>query len=155
MKGGRLLITAVFDGSPARLAGLKAGDQIVSVDGRPTAGLSLAANTAHIKGAAGTKVTLVVAPAAGGQRRTVDLTRKQIDEPLTAQRMLHAGSVPVGYVSAEQVRRGAGTQVHAALRDSDRQGRQVDHLRPAQRWRRLSPRGGRSGERLHRRAGWW
>ena len=117
MKGDRLLITSVFDGSPAQMAGLGVGDRIVSVDGRPTAGLSLVANTAHIKGAAGTKVTLVVAPAAGGPQRTLTLTRKELAMPLTVHRMLHAGSVPVGYVALDQFSDGAGAQVHAALRD--------------------------------------
>jgi carboxyl-terminal processing protease len=117
MKGDRLLITSVFDGSPAKMAGLAAGDRIVSVDGRSTAGLSLVANIAHIKGATGTKVTLVVAPAGGGLQRTLTLTRKEIAMPLTVHRMLHAGSVPVGYVALGQFSEGAGAQVHTALRD--------------------------------------
>jgi carboxyl-terminal processing protease len=117
LKGTNLLIKSVFDGSPVQTAGLGAGDHILSVDGRPTAGLSLVANIAHIKGTAGTKVTLVVQPAAGGAERTVTLTRKEIAIPLTIHRMLRAGSVRVGYVALSQFSDGAGAQVHAALGD--------------------------------------
>jgi carboxyl-terminal processing protease len=117
MKGTRLLVKSVFSGSPAQTAGRTAGDQIISVNGRPTAGLSLVANIAHIKGAAGTKVTLVVQPAHGVAQRTLTLTRKEIALPLTVHRMLHAGSVPVGYVALSQFADGAGAQVQAAIKD--------------------------------------
>jgi carboxyl-terminal processing protease len=122
MKGAKLLVKSVFTGSPAQLAGLGAGDHVISVDGRPTAGLSLVANIAHIKGAAGTKVTLVVQPAQGIARRTLTLTRKEIAMPLTVHRMLHAGSVPVGYVALSQFADGAGAQVQAAVSDLTAKG---------------------------------
>jgi carboxyl-terminal processing protease len=122
MKGTKLLVKSVFTGSPAQTAGLAAGDHVISVDGRPTAGLSLVANIAHIKGAAGTKVTLVVQPAGGAAQRTLTLTRKEIAMPLTVHRMLHAGSVPVGYVALSQFATGAGAQVQAAVSDLTAKG---------------------------------
>ena len=66
MKGDRLLVTSVFDGSPARRRAWRPATRSSAWTAEPTAGLSLVANIGHIKGAAGTKVTLVVAPAAGG-----------------------------------------------------------------------------------------
>jgi carboxyl-terminal processing protease len=114
-KGEKLIITAVFDGSPAKRAGLGAGDQILSIDGKATAGLALEVNIAHIKGPVGSKVTLVVAPASGGARRTVVLTRKEIAVPLTQRKMLRAGARRVGYIKLSQFADGAGAQVHQAL----------------------------------------
>jgi carboxyl-terminal processing protease len=122
MQGTKMLVKSVFAGSPAQTAGLTAGDQIISVNGRPTSGLSLVANIAHIKGRAGTKVTLVVQPARGGALRTLTLTRKEIAVPLTVHRMLHAGPVPVGYVALSQFADGVGAQVQAAVSDLTAKG---------------------------------
>ena len=53
-----LLIARVFDSSPAKRAGLQAGEVIVAVNGRKLAGLSADAATALIKGPPGTDVVL-------------------------------------------------------------------------------------------------
>jgi carboxyl-terminal processing protease len=53
-----LLIARVFDSSPAQRAGLKAGEEIVTVNGRKLEGLSADAATGLIKGRPGTDVTL-------------------------------------------------------------------------------------------------
>ena len=112
----------MFSGSPAQAGGLKAGDQIISVNGTPTVGLSVEVNVANIKGPAGTNVKLVVRPAAGGADRTLTLTRKNLDVPLTLHRMLHAGKFTVGYVELAEFADGAGKQVHNALQDVIRKG---------------------------------
>jgi carboxyl-terminal processing protease len=55
-----LLIARVFDSSPAKRAGLQAGETIVAVNGRSLVGLSADAATALIKGPPGTEVALGV-----------------------------------------------------------------------------------------------
>ena len=63
--------------------------------------------------------------------------------------MLHAGSVPVGYVALSQFADGAGAQVHAALRDVIAKGAKWIVFDLRNDGGGLSPRGGRRGERLH------
>ena len=64
-----LAIARVFDASPAKRAGLQAGEVIVAVNGRKLAGLSADASTSLIKGPPGTEVALGILqpaiPAAG------------------------------------------------------------------------------------------
>ena len=114
-KKDKLFIAAVFDRSPAKKAGLRAGDEIISVDGEVTEGLSLEASIAKIKGPAGTKVTLRIRTV-GGQPRTLTITRQEISIPLTDSKLLTAGAEKVGYVELSQFADGAGRQVGAALR---------------------------------------
>ena len=61
-----LQVINVFDGSPAKKAGIKKGEFIVAVNGRSIAGVSSDVATARIKGPAGTQVRLeVVEPRRG------------------------------------------------------------------------------------------
>ncbi|MFO1312690.1 MAG: aspartyl protease family protein [Burkholderiales bacterium] len=60
----------VVEGSPAAAAGLRAGDVIVAVDGRPWAGVRLSALRSDLAGAPGRKVRLRMA---GGSERVVVL----------------------------------------------------------------------------------
>ena len=55
---GRLTIAAPFPGTPAAEAGVRAGDQIVRVDGQSVEGQDAAAVTARIKGPAGEPISL-------------------------------------------------------------------------------------------------
>ena len=56
----------MFDGSPAKEAGLKPGDIIVTVDGEPTKDMAIDTSIARIKGDEGTHVLLGVEPKGGG-----------------------------------------------------------------------------------------
>jgi carboxyl-terminal processing protease len=76
---GYPLITGTVPGSPAALAGLKAGDQIVKVGERDTKGITPDQATALIQGPEGTKVTLTVMR--GSQELTFTITRTQIQVP--------------------------------------------------------------------------
>src|SRR5919202_3466669 len=55
-----LRVTRVYDGSPAKRAGLEPGDLIVGVDGRNLRGLPEETAVARVKGPAGTRVRLRV-----------------------------------------------------------------------------------------------
>jgi carboxyl-terminal processing protease len=93
-----LVITTVFAGSPADKAGLKVGDIIVTVDGKPTSDEDVAASIARIKGQDGTHVTLGIAPKAGGPVKTLDIVRRRVEVPETRTKMERAGGQKVGYV---------------------------------------------------------
>src|SRR3954470_21650847 len=55
-----LLVRMVFDGSPAKQAGITPGDLIVAVNGKTTLGKPADVSTGLIRGPAGTSVTLAV-----------------------------------------------------------------------------------------------
>lgn len=79
-KGLRIL--EVYDGSPAKSAGLKHGDVIVAAGGKTLKGRSQAESVALVKGPDGTPVTLRVAR--DGDARTVELVRREITVPSVA-----------------------------------------------------------------------
>jgi carboxyl-terminal processing protease len=72
-------ITGTVAGSPAALAGLKAGDQIQKVGDKDIKGITPDQATALIQGPEGTKVTLTVLR--GGDTLTITITRAQIQVP--------------------------------------------------------------------------
>ena len=73
------LITGTVPGSPAALAGLKAGDQIVKVGDKDAKGITPDQATSLIQGPEGTKVTLTIMR--GADTLTFTVTRAQIQVP--------------------------------------------------------------------------
>jgi carboxyl-terminal processing protease len=123
-KDGKLLVTRVFDGSPALQAGIKVGDMIVTVDGQPTKAVSLDIDIGRIKGKEGTQVKLQVRPAASGQVRDLTITRRQIAIPETSTHMYTAGGEKVGYVQLFEFASGVGSTVHKETAQLQSQGAQ-------------------------------
>lgn len=60
IKDDQLQIIAPLPGTPAEKAGLRPGDHILGIDGKPTDDLTVAAAVRLIRGERGTKVTLVL-----------------------------------------------------------------------------------------------
>jgi carboxyl-terminal processing protease len=118
-KSRGLLVTRVFDSTPAARAGLKVGDVIVGVGSRKLAGVSADAATALIKGQPGTDVSLKVqAPSHGsrqGSVRTVKITRATISEPVVASlaRVVHGHKL--GVVALATFSPGAHGEVREAV----------------------------------------
>jgi carboxyl-terminal processing protease len=69
------VIVAPIDGSPAQLAGVRAGDVIMEVDGHPLTGLSSAQVAGKIAGEAGQTVELTVLNPRDGRRREIKIMR--------------------------------------------------------------------------------
>jgi len=67
--GKDLIINSVIVGEPADMAGLKSKDKVVSIEGKPTAGMTVDDAAALISGAEATKVKLAV-------QRSIELERK-------------------------------------------------------------------------------
>jgi carboxyl-terminal processing protease len=59
-RDGGIVVVAPLAGSPGERAGLKAGDRIVEIDGKPTRDLSAVEATRRLKGPAGTAVRLSI-----------------------------------------------------------------------------------------------
>lgn len=70
---GKIHVVGVIEGGPAEKAGLRINDVIVSVDGEPTSGEELESVVARLRGAPGTKVSLVIERA--GTPQTLEVSR--------------------------------------------------------------------------------
>ena len=75
---GQLAVVSPLEDTPAHRAQIKAGDRIVSVDGRSTAGISLERAVEQITGDPGTEVTLGIQSPGEDEARSVVLTRSRI-----------------------------------------------------------------------------
>lgn len=106
-----LQVNKVLRGSPAQQAGIKAGDQILQIDGQSTAGMSVETAASLIRGKENTIVNLVIRRP---QRSaiTIALTRQRIEVPVVDSALRQSGSERIGYIrlsdfsghSAEQMR---------------------------------------------------
>ncbi len=75
----RLVVEHVIKGSPAQIAGVRRGDEIVTIDGKPVTGKSLRDIAHMIRGEVGTTVTLTLEHE--GQSYGVSLTRVSYHHP--------------------------------------------------------------------------
>jgi carboxyl-terminal processing protease len=107
-----LRVLNVFDGSPAKQAGIRPQDLIVSVDGRSIAGLSSDLATGRIKGPAGTSVTLEVFTPGASDTRTVRVKREKITVPVATGKLVERDGRKLGVVHLTTFSSGA----HAAVR---------------------------------------
>ncbi len=120
-----LVITAVFEGSPAKAAGLSPGDVIAEVDGKPTDGVAIETSIARIKGVEGTSVTLTVRPKeAPHETREIKVVRRTIEIPETDSRLIDRKGIKVGYVRLFQFGGLAGRQVRQDVEDLAGKGAQ-------------------------------
>jgi carboxyl-terminal processing protease len=122
-----LLVARVFNNSPAQRAGLKAGDLIVSVNGRALAGLSAERAIALIKGPPGTTVRLGVESPHGGRpggggKREVTITRAVVSEPVVESTVKTVRGVKIGVVALATFSPGAHAEVREAVEQVRHQG---------------------------------
>lgn len=107
-----LVVVEPIEDSPAFKAGVKSGDGLVAIDGKPTKGMTVEQASELIRGEAGTKVSLKLAREGQG---TFDLTltRAQIEISSVRSMVKNEGKLRVGYIrldeftahSAEQMKR--------------------------------------------------
>jgi carboxyl-terminal processing protease len=88
-----MVVVSPLDGSPAEEAGLRAGDRILAIDGRSTAGESVNSLVFEVRGEAGTDVTLTVER--GDERLDIKITRAVIDLQEVSAELLDDG---IGYI---------------------------------------------------------
>jgi C-terminal processing protease CtpA/Prc len=96
---GHRFVTDVYDGAPAALAGVKAGDEIISADGAPFAEIG------SFKGKAGKAVALEVRHAADATPVTLTVGVERLDPMQTfmdairgSVRIIDQGNRKIGYV---------------------------------------------------------
>jgi carboxyl-terminal processing protease len=110
-----LLVVHVIPGSPAERAGVRAGDHLVGVGGRPLGGLSVDEAAHLLQGPEGSLVTLAVlrAPAPA---RAITVRREHVEVPsVEGVRMLDVAA-GVGYLKLTSFQKTTATDVEQALR---------------------------------------
>jgi carboxyl-terminal processing protease len=113
--GDYIVVAEPYKGFPADKAGLRAGDQIMEVDGNSTKGKNVEDVSKILKGAPGTDVKVVVLRAGEKNPVTKTLTREEVK----------VSSVPyygmlnndIGYIRLTQFTENCGAEVQNALKD--------------------------------------
>ena len=76
---GQIVVRQLVAGGPAHLAGVKAGDVITHIDGKPTKGSDFRQMVDHrLRGRAGTPVTLRIHRPGEPKPMTITLVRRQL-----------------------------------------------------------------------------
>ncbi len=85
-----LRVVSARDGSPAAKAGLRPGDFIRAIDKRPTRDMSAFEGMRLLRGAAGTRVALLVIRGNAADPHELELTRERLTTPAIASRMANS-----------------------------------------------------------------
>jgi carboxyl-terminal processing protease len=109
-----LRIQTVYDGSPAKRAGLQKGDVVIAVNGKSLKGRKQEDAVSLVKGPPGSEVRLTWLH--DGHRVTRTLTRNTVTVPVVASSLHHKSGCPIGVVRLAQFSSGAHGEVSAALK---------------------------------------
>jgi carboxyl-terminal processing protease len=94
-----LLVSQVLPGSPAALAGIKAGDQLLRLGKKAADGLTAEAAAELLRGEAGTEVEVQILPAGESAPRTLKLVRDRVAIPSVSEpQFLGDRMAGIGYV---------------------------------------------------------
>ena len=118
-----LKVEVVYDGSPAKRAGMVAGDVITDVSGHSLAGKRQDDAVALIKGPPGSDVRLTWIH--DGKRVSRTLTRNTVSVPVVASSLRKRAGCPIGYVKLSQFSSGAHAEFYDALEHLRKKGAKV------------------------------
>jgi carboxyl-terminal processing protease len=110
----------VLPDSPARKAGLMAGDILVQVDHKPVTDLSLEAIVNRVRGPEGTTVHLEVLRKGQNKPVEMDVKRAKLNVPETTWHMLPG--VPIAHIAIQEFGEKANSQLIQALGEARSQG---------------------------------
>ncbi len=109
-RGESVTVIAPFDGSPAARAGVKSGDQIVAIDGKPVRGERIEKLIHMMRGPAGTKVKLSIRRKDVADMLTIELVREVIHvDSVTGKRL----DKEVAYIRVKQFQEGTRDELLA------------------------------------------
>jgi carboxyl-terminal processing protease len=115
-KTSKLTIVEPIPNSPASEVGLKAGDRLVSINGKATELMTLEQASAEIKGEIGTKVKLKIARE-GKPAFEVAIARAQIELPSVSYNLKQEQNSKVGYIKLDEFSSHAAEQMQKAIED--------------------------------------
>lgn len=121
MKESQVRIAQPLEDSPAKAAGIRKGDVIVKVDGKPTQGLELEDVVKMIRGPRGTSVTLTIRRIDAADTFEVTIVRKVITSPIVEWRVEDESS-KIGYIQLSQFNEKSDLLFDKALTDLESKG---------------------------------
>lgn len=119
-KSDRVCISEPYVGTPSMEAGLKAGDLLISIDGKDLKGKPVGDVSSMLRGEAGTTFELKYQRPGEKKTRTARITRRTIQMPSVPYYGLTDGDV--GYICLTGFTEGASREVRHALEDLKTRG---------------------------------
>ncbi len=113
VENNQVLVVAPFDGTPAKRAGIRSGDIIISIDDMPVVHDNLGETISRMRGKPGTRVKVVVSRAGVAEPLSFDLERTHIRIASVKGSMLEPG---YGYLRIAQFSDNTGAELEDALR---------------------------------------
>jgi carboxyl-terminal processing protease len=113
LKDRTLTVVSPIEGTPAYQAGLKAGDQIVKINGKSTKNINLMEAVKQIRGPKGSKVTLTINREGFQQPKDVVITRETIPIRSVKARILDDG---IGYIRITNFQDSTNNDLEAYLK---------------------------------------
>ncbi|MGL5033572.1 MAG: carboxyl-terminal processing protease CtpB [Microcystaceae cyanobacterium] len=111
-----LMVLGLVKNSPAMKAGLKSGDRLVRINGKPTALMNLEQASQEIQGEIGTEVNLQLAREGKGVFN-VSLKRAQIELDSVSYKVKQEGPLSIGYIRLDEFSSHAAEQMKVAIED--------------------------------------
>ena len=112
MEDGFVKVVAPIDDTPAKRAGVQAGDLIIRLDDTPVKGMSLGDAVKMMRGDPGTKITLTIVREGTEKPLVITITRDIIKVKSVKSRMLESG---YGYVRITNFQTSTGDDVNKAV----------------------------------------
>ena len=109
-----------YEGKPAQVAGVEAGDRIISVDGKKTKGLTVSEVSNLLRGEPGTTVVLELEREGIEKPFKVSIVREDIHlDPVSYATVLRADTLPepVGYIAFSEFTEGSAQEFSNTLDD--------------------------------------
>jgi carboxyl-terminal processing protease len=115
-----LTVVEAIENSPAAQADLRKGDQILQIDGKPTANMKVDDASKLIRGKAGTSVTLKL-QRSGKSNFDLKLTRATIEVPTVTYTLKQDEHHRIGYIRLREFSAHASEQMRRAIRELNRE----------------------------------
>ncbi|MDR1041073.1 MAG: S41 family peptidase [Deltaproteobacteria bacterium] len=114
MKDGVITVVSPIEDTPAFRAGIRSGDQIVSIDGKLSSEMNLMEAVRVIRGPVGSSVTFAIQR--GGSREPFDVTVVRAKIPMISVRSQEMGE-GIGYIHIRNFQGGTVVELEKAVRE--------------------------------------
>ncbi len=125
VNNGFITIISPVDGSPADIAGIRAGDVVIKIDNTPTTETTIEDSMALMRGAPGTEVVLTILREGLDEAIDITVTRDIIRARSVRSRYLEPG---FAYLRISQFVTGTGAEVVSALENFQRNDTELEGI---------------------------
>ena len=119
-----LLVVHVISGSPAERSGLKAGDHVIGIAGKPITGMHVDAAAQLLQGPEGSRVTLAVLRGVG-PARAMTVRREHVEVPSIEDVKLLDQVNGIGYLHITSFQKKTASDLDTAMRQLNASGMQA------------------------------